>query len=142
MKKLLALLLCLICALSLCSCADTESAKYTADYEAKLRREGYEQGFKDGYQSGFNDGQIDGYNKGLNAGKSISNKSSTTGSNFFSQYRETVTYDYVLNSNSKKFHYPWCSSVSEMKESNKIAFSGTRDDAIAKGYSPCKRCNP
>ncbi len=50
--------------------------------------------------------------------------------------------DYVLNKNSKKFHYEWCSSVDKMKESNKIYFTGTRDQVIAKGYDPCKNCNP
>ena len=50
--------------------------------------------------------------------------------------------DYVLNTNSKKFHYPDCSSVSQMKESNRADFHGTRDAAIAQGYDPCGRCKP
>lgn len=49
---------------------------------------------------------------------------------------------YILNKNTKKFHYSGCSSVSEMSEKNKVAFNGTRDEAIAQGYVPCKRCNP
>ena len=49
---------------------------------------------------------------------------------------------YILNKNTHKFHNPGCSSVADMKESNKIYFSGTRDEAIAGGYDPCKRCNP
>ena len=52
----------------------------------------------------------------------------------------TVTY--VLNTNTKKFHYPYCSSVDEMKEKNKQYFEGSRDEAVAMGYVPCKRCNP
>lgn len=55
---------------------------------------------------------------------------------------EAQDYDYVLNTNTKKFHYPDCSSVSDMKDSNKEYFSGTRDEAIEKGYSPCGRCQP
>lgn len=50
--------------------------------------------------------------------------------------------DYVLNTNAKKFHYPDCSSVSDMKEKNKQIYSGTRSDLIDQGYSPCSRCNP
>lgn len=50
--------------------------------------------------------------------------------------------NYILNKNTKKFHYPQCSSVSDMKEKNKVYFAGTRDEAIAQGYVPCKRCNP
>ena len=29
-----------------------------------------------------------------------------------------------------------------MSEKNKYYFNGTRDEAIAQGYEPCKRCNP
>lgn len=50
--------------------------------------------------------------------------------------------DYILNKNTKKFHYPSCSSVNEMKEKNKRAYTGNREDVIAQGYVPCKRCNP
>ena len=50
--------------------------------------------------------------------------------------------DYVLNTNSKKFHYPECSSVSQMKASNRADFHGTREEVIAKGYEPCGRCKP
>lgn len=50
--------------------------------------------------------------------------------------------DYILNKNSKKFHYPDCSSVNQMKESNKEAYTGTRDDLIGSGYNPCGNCDP
>lgn len=49
---------------------------------------------------------------------------------------------YILNKNTKKFHYTWCSSVSQMKEKNKIEFTGDRQTVIDKGYVPCKNCNP
>lgn len=50
--------------------------------------------------------------------------------------------DYIGNKNTKKFHYPNCSSVNQMKESNKFYYNGTRDEMIDMGYTPCKRCNP
>lgn len=50
--------------------------------------------------------------------------------------------DYVANKNTGKFHYPDCSSVKQMKESNKLYFNGTRDELISKGYDPCKKCSP
>lgn len=50
--------------------------------------------------------------------------------------------DYILNVNTKKFHYPDCSSVKEMKESNKQEYSGVREELIAQSYEACKRCNP
>lgn len=49
---------------------------------------------------------------------------------------------YVGNANSKKFHYPNCSSVSDMKEYNKVFFTCSREEVLAQGYEPCKRCKP
>lgn len=55
---------------------------------------------------------------------------------------EASQADYILNTNTKKFHYTTCSSVNDMKEKNKQEFFGTRDETIALGYSPCGRCKP
>lgn len=49
---------------------------------------------------------------------------------------------YILNTNSKKFHLPSCTSVTQMKAANRQEFTGTRDEVIADGYEPCKNCNP
>ncbi len=49
---------------------------------------------------------------------------------------------YVLNTNTMKFHRPGCSSVSTMKAKNRQDFTGTRQELIDKGYSPCGKCNP
>ena len=50
--------------------------------------------------------------------------------------------EYVLNTNSQKFHDPDCSSVDDMSPKNREEYTGTRDELIAKGYSPCGVCNP
>ena len=42
---------------------------------------------------------------------------------------------------NKKSHYASCSSVKDMKEKNKVELN-TREEAIEKGYVPCKNCNP
>ena len=49
---------------------------------------------------------------------------------------------FTFNTNTKKFHFPSCSSVDSMKDKNKLEYTGTRDEVIAMGYEPCKRCNP
>ena len=49
---------------------------------------------------------------------------------------------YIGNKNTKKFHYPDCSSVDQMKDSNKVYLTGTRDQAIQQGYDSCGRCCP
>ena len=50
--------------------------------------------------------------------------------------------DYVLNTNTRKFHRANCSSVEDIKEKNKEYYRGTRDDIINMGFEPCKKCNP
>lgn len=54
---------------------------------------------------------------------------------------ESSTVLYIGNKNSMKLHYANCTSVDDMKESNKVEFY-SRDEAINLGYVPCKRCNP
>ena len=53
-----------------------------------------------------------------------------------------IASDYIVNTNTGKFHYPDCSAVKKMKEKNKWYYTGTREDLIGMGYIPCKICNP
>ena len=49
---------------------------------------------------------------------------------------------YILNTNTKKFHYPNCSSVDQMSDKNKKEVTSSREEIIQQGYSPCGRCKP
>lgn len=49
---------------------------------------------------------------------------------------------YIINKNTWKFHKSTCSSVSQMKESNKLTYKGDRQKLMTAGYEPCKSCNP
>lgn len=49
---------------------------------------------------------------------------------------------YILNTNSKKFHYPNCGSVKDIKEHNRQTTSKSREELIEDGYSPCGNCKP
>ncbi|MHB8278651.1 MAG: Ada metal-binding domain-containing protein, partial [Candidatus Humimicrobiaceae bacterium] len=51
------------------------------------------------------------------------------------------TNTFVGSKNSDVFHVLGCRYVKNIKESNKVYFS-SYDDAISKGYRPCKVCNP
>lgn len=51
-------------------------------------------------------------------------------------------FSYILNINTMKIHYPSCSSVGQMNESNKKETSETIEQLTSQGYVPCKRCNP
>ena len=50
--------------------------------------------------------------------------------------------EYVLNTNTMKFHYVYCSSVGQMSDKNKSFYTGTREEVLAMGYTSCGRCNP
>lgn len=50
--------------------------------------------------------------------------------------------NYVLNTNTQKFHYPSCSSADDIKASNRKDVVATREELLHKGYEPCGRCHP
>lgn len=60
----------------------------------------------------------------------------------YHNFDEPAVETYVLNTNTKKFHYPSCSSVNQMAEHNKQVVECDREELIAQGYSPCGRCHP
>lgn len=55
---------------------------------------------------------------------------------------EEIEEDYILNTNTKKFHHPSCKSAKRTKSENKQEFHGTKQDLLSMGYEACKNCNP
>ncbi len=55
---------------------------------------------------------------------------------------ETSGKTYILNRGSKKFHDPSCQYASSISDKNRDTFSGSRDELIAMGYTPCGNCKP
>ncbi len=49
---------------------------------------------------------------------------------------------YVLNTNSRKFHLPSCSSAADISSQNRQDVTCTRQELIDQGYDPCGRCDP
>lgn len=49
---------------------------------------------------------------------------------------------YVLNLNSKKFHYPSCHSAAKIAPHNYGETTESRDAVIARGFDPCGNCHP
>ena len=56
--------------------------------------------------------------------------------------RQESVQTYVLNTNSHRFHYPDCPSVSDMKEKNKRVVEESREQILKEGYEPCGFCKP
>ena len=55
---------------------------------------------------------------------------------------EPVGINYVVNTNTGKFHKSSCGSAKSIKSSNRWDYCGTRDYLISQGYSPCGKCKP
>ena len=104
---------------------------------------GYEEGYADGYAVGYEEGYAAGLLDGKEEGAlSSSVRSAQKSTPTLKPTATPRTANYIANTNTKKFHKPSCKSVKQMKESNKWYFTGTRDELIRKGYSPCKICSP
>ena len=131
-------------------------AGYTDGYSAAGGEEDIETIYERGYEAGLEAGSSfdydsawqEGYDYGYRYGSSSS--STNTASSNTPPEPQTVetpasivtTYDYIINTRTGKFHYSWCSSVGQMKESNKWYYTGTHDDVVNMGYVPCQRCCP
>ena len=72
---------------------------------------------------------------GSGSGSTSANASDTASSS-------AEQHDYILNVKNKKFHLSTCSAVNDIAAANRQDFTGTRDELIAKGYSPCGICKP
>lgn len=58
------------------------------------------------------------------------------------QQPDTISETYILNTNSRKFHRPDCSSASQISDANREKYTGTREELIKQGYTPCGYCKP
>ncbi len=55
---------------------------------------------------------------------------------------ENASDEYILNTNSRKFHLKSCGGVQNMSAKNKKTFKGKRSKLIEQGYKPCGLCKP
>lgn len=58
---------------------------------------------------------------------------------------DDVTYQeciYILNKNTRKFHYKDCYTIDLMSQKNKVYCDDERSNIIQHNYVPCKKCNP
>jgi len=72
-------------------------------------------------------------------GKTIEVK---TGKNTVIKSEKETDNEYILNTNSKIFHYASCDSVSKMSEKNKKEYTGKREEILQLGYRACGSCKP
>lgn len=92
------------------------------------------------YQDGFESGETYGYNSGYNAGYYAASKSDSTSPTVKyqggeSSYTQTYSYTVYVTDTGSKYHRADCSYL---KSSHAISL----EDALARGYTACSRCNP
>lgn len=54
----------------------------------------------------------------------------------------TESVEYVVNTDSGKFHLSTCASAQTLSADNKLVYTGSREDLVDQGYTPCGRCKP
>lgn len=100
--------------------------------------------------SGQNSGDNSGSEKEENGADSTDNKDDERGGSTEgegntlndSENTDRGNENYILNTNSKKFHDPECRYADSIKEENREEYCGLRQDLIDDGYEPCKTCAP
>lgn len=82
-------------------------------------------------------------NPSSNVIQSNSSQATNTKSDGFKTYEKDFKkeIEYVGNSKTMKFHFKDCDSVEKIAPGNVVIFKSL-DEALKKGYVPCKRCNP
>lgn len=103
--------------------------------------------YTDGTDCWFNVDSTDNWQSGSDLSSSeteyLKTSSAETSSAETSSAEESSEpQEYVLNTHTMKFHYPDCSGVSQMKDSNKEVVTENRETLIQEGYDPCGMCNP
>ena len=93
-------------------------------------------------ESGASSSSTGNASESSDAGASGSGSSSTSANASDTASSSAKQHDYILNMKNKKFHLPTCSAANDIAAANRQDFTGTRDELIAKGYSPCGICNP
>lgn len=89
-----------------------------------------------------NNGKSSSQSSNNNVSKNTNNNNNSNNTATAVKQNNNISNYYILNKNSKIFHYSTCPSVKKMKDSNKTELRCSRNDAISKGYRPCQNCKP
>lgn len=112
--------------------AVTETASGQKAGESQGAASGIAAGESQGAASGFQTGDAQGSGAPPEGGRDMPSAAAS----------DTAHAGYICNRSTMKFHIPSCSSVSQMADKNKLESNAAREELVAQGYEPCKRCNP
>lgn len=77
-----------------------------------------------------------------NSGNSSGNGNADNFNTYNNPDQQQTDANYVLNTNTMKFHYPFCDDVARIAPENYVPSYQTREEIINSNYSPCGHCNP
>lgn len=120
-------------------------AEEQAQREAEEKRLAEEQAEKEAEEKAANETEEQAEPGNSSSSTASSQTASNIGNNFDTydnSAQQNTGASYVLNTNSKKFHYPGCRSVKKIAPQNYATSDSSRDTLISQGYSPCGNCNP
>ena len=129
-KVFLSFVMCVSMLISLCACGNLSEHEYQSTTESQVQTEVETQSANDD-----SDENVTEQNPQSNESKDVIKQNQDDS-------EKDKEYNYIGNSNTMKFHRPNCISIDQMSESNKVYLNGSRDDAVSRGYKPCKRCKP
>ena len=129
-KVFLSFVMCVSMLISLCACGDLSEHEYQPTTESQVQTEVETQQANED-----SDENVTEQNPQSNESKDVIKQNQDDS-------EKDKEYNYIGNSNTMKFHRPNCISIDQMNESNKVYLNGSRDDAVSRGYKPCKRCKP
>lgn len=97
-----------------------------------------------------NDSSITSSNKNNTTSSANTSQSSSSSTNkndsneniISNDTMSSTTDNYILNTNTKKFHTSDCRYVNSIKDKNKAYHTGSKEELINQGYDLCKVCNP
>jgi hypothetical protein len=122
--------MCVSVLISLCACGNLSEHEYQSTTESQVQTEVETQSANED-----SDKNVTEQNPQSNESKDVIKQNQDDS-------EKDKEYNYIGNSNTMKFHRPNCISIDQMSESNKVYLNGSRDDAVSRGYKPCKRCKP
>lgn len=116
---------------SYCVFAFNNQPGVTIDYANGAN--GYSENYQDEIQAAAQNGAVS---------VNVTNKQKPANADAGTSQVTSDEVEYILNTNTHKFHTKTCRSVKTMKAENKQIVKENRGEIIAKGYQPCKNCNP
>lgn len=134
LKKLLIVSIITLISLLLISCNSIAEKQERKEVTINLPQDSTINGYRTEANVNDNSNTVSADKVGLESNKATSSPKTENST-------DSKRIKYFANINSKTFHKSDCSSAKNLKEENRYITSD-REELLANGYTPCKKCNP